>query len=74
MMTKLRYYGSVTCNAYRKHNFFITFDCLVSVDQPTINYKSRLRRNLTQTLHFSQMLILICHRSMHYVARVAVVS
>ena len=36
----------------RKSNFFITFGCLVSADQPTINYKGRLRRKLTQTLIF----------------------
>ena len=42
-----------------KATFFITFGCLVSADQPTINYKSRLRRKLTQTLDFSQ--ILMCH-------------
>ena len=54
--TKLpNYYGSITGNAYRKSNFFITFGCLVSADQPTINYKSRLRRKLAQTLDFSQI-------------------
>ena len=60
--------GSVTYtgNAYRKSNFFITFGCLVSADQPTINYKSRLQRKLTQTLDFSQILIshIAHHRSM----------
>ena len=35
-----------------KATFFITFGCLVSADQPTINYKGRLRRKLTQTLIF----------------------
>ena len=42
-----------------KATFFITFGCLVSADQPAINYKSRLRRKLTQILDFSQ--IPICH-------------
>ena len=59
-------YGNVSANAYRKSNFFITFGCLVSGDQPIINYKSRLRRKLTKTPDFSQ--ILICHsidRSMY---------
>ena len=31
---------------------FITFGCLVSADKPTINYKGRLKRKLTQTLIF----------------------
>ena len=35
-----------------KATFFITFGRLVSADQPTINYKGRLRRKLTQTLIF----------------------
>ena len=50
----------------QKSKFFITFGCLVSGDQPIINYKSRLRRKLTKTPDFSQ--ILICHsidRSMY---------
>ena len=41
------------------NNFLITFGCLVSADQPTINYKSRLMRKLTQNHDFSR--ILICH-------------
>ena len=35
-----------------KVTFFITFGCLVSADQPRINYKRRLKRKLTQTLIF----------------------
>ena len=46
------YYGSVTGNAYRKSNFFITFGYLASADEPTINYKGILSRTLTQTLIF----------------------
>ena len=56
IMTKLLW-QCYTGNAYRKSNFFITLGCLVSEDQPTINYKSSLRRILTQTLDFSQILM-----------------
>ena len=48
---------AVTGNA-RKNHFFITFGCLVSADQPTINYNRRLRRKLAQALIFPK---LSCH-------------
>ena len=41
----------------QEKQFFITSGCLVSADQPIINYKRRLRRKLTKTPDFSQILI-----------------
>ena len=67
MMTKLLLAVLQDCRKriYRKSNFLITFDYLVSADPPTINYKSRLRTKLTQTLDFSQIPIShIAHRFM----------
>ena len=66
MMTKLLAVLHIQETHTEKATFFITFGCLVSADQPTINYKSRLQRKLTQTLDFSQILIshIAHHRSM----------
>ena len=61
------YFGSATGNTYMKSNFCITFGYLVSTDQPAINYKSRLRRKLAQTLISPKSSYAIPVRSIMYI-------